>query len=934
MPERGRGLDGGFLPGDGVQEFVAAFKRAVVPEDPRAKGRDVLPPVVLLVEGDDAAERAGRVVRGLEWCLRGRGAKLVPYARVGAGDMRTAAGAGRPLALAVGAGLTNDVPRRTGRLRLPDFWLMRDVVELGLGGPAAPLTGEALRDHCYGKRRLRGRVLRTLWALGGPGGDGRPGGEGGAGGDGGGGQVQASGRVTLALQMVVRPLTQLLPRWWWGRRRTRRLLWSKKRGWYADWRDIGHGRRSVEFFDDVAQWLESVGPLEPEAAAVEFELLLLRALLVDLKAAARPGRLSPWRRRRRTRFAVLLELPDGRAAGAGKRFLAEYGPAVEETGCAAVVVVAVGPVGSVGSGGSADSAPAGERCSGPADAASRLDHAAGMPDSTPEPLLAPLPGSVPSTPSGGRRVSPVAPRTFRIGPATELLMEGVVCVALLAGLLLPMGLGGGGGSAACLGGATGGSAPAARPPRAPSPKEQYDKLMRMIDSENARVARRRHGTFRTVIHVGASVAGNREEERFDGAIPELRGIVLAQRELNNEALSDHQKVWLRVEHRDAGERFKDAVDVAEGIVRQAERNPNTIGVVGFAESRTVTQEAVRVLGDAGIPMVGTTATADQMQVSRYYRPMAPSNSRETRIEGEFAHRARIMEDASGGCAPAEAAVVIQDPLDVYSKGLGDGFAETFGRDRWHKLWYSPDAPDGSGGGSGNGPDTDRVSRKETIRDVAEAVCERITQRPRTVVFWAARAREFTAFLNDFGDNTSCEGRKLTVLGGNELTNAALSGEYQDRLWPRSWLRLYHSAHVLPAGHPRSSDTAKEFTDIYARQFGKNDLWRDDGHAALAFDAMQLIAAAANKAYAGTDGRDVSRSNVQSSLYNGIRKEGASGYLDFGQGGRTVSRDKPLVIVHHTGRGSEPVLYCGAFAQNTGRITKWGPGGEFACPRDS
>ncbi|WP_030836758.1 hypothetical protein [Streptomyces hygroscopicus] len=217
----------GFTAGDGAEEFIEAFKGAVLPRDRKATSRDLLPPVLLLAEGERAAVRAHQVMRGLLEVLRPDGAKRVPYAALGPDEIREAAGR-RPLTLALGEELCVDVPRRTGGLRLPDFHLMRDIVEQALDPRAPEPDGTALRDHCYVRRIARGPLLGALWTLGGEGGDG--------------GGTTGPGWVAELRRLLVRPVFQSLPRWWWGRRRTRRLLRSTRRGWYADWRGISHGR--------------------------------------------------------------------------------------------------------------------------------------------------------------------------------------------------------------------------------------------------------------------------------------------------------------------------------------------------------------------------------------------------------------------------------------------------------------------------------------------------------------------------------------------------------------------------------------------------------------------------------------------------------------------------------------------------------------------
>jgi ABC-type branched-subunit amino acid transport system substrate-binding protein len=136
--------------------------------------------------------------------------------------------------------------------------------------------------------------------------------------------------------------------------------------------------------------------------------------------------------------------------------------------------------------------------------------------------------------------------------------------------------------------------------------------------------------------------------------------------------------------------------------------------------------------------------------------------------------------------------------------------------------------------------------------------------------------------------------------------------------------------VLLVGESPSHIT-RDFDDAYAARFGRNDLWRNDGHAARAYDAMQVLAEAANGAVEATGGQEVSRSNVHNELHAGVEKEGASGHIDFAEG-EAVSQNKPLVILHHTAAGSQPVLACGWFSQTTDLAESWGPGDGFDCPR--
>ncbi len=891
---------------DGGREFVATFREAVVPGERRSvkrRGRAVLPPVALLTEGEQSRARARRMLCWLDSCLHAekgpRAAKLVPHALLTADDLT----GDRLVTDRLVARLVESVPARTGRLPLPNYLLMRDVAAwLRRPGGAEAAGDKALRDHCHARLRERDGLRSALWWLGG---------RDDAGGGGGG--------LGALWHVAGHPLLQVFPRWRWAHRCTRRVVWSRRRGWYARAQGLPHGRTSVEFFSNAAT-----------LRAEDLDRLLLHALFEDLGRATRPTRISPWRRRRATRYTLLLELPpDEGPDGPVRRFLDAYGEAVEETSCTATLLVAAG---------TAESAPAGVTVS-LREAAHRLasDHHHALADDAPHrPLRIPLPANDEAWPVDGRRPRAVVPRRWRTGPSTSAVAQATVIVAaLVAGGLvgvprLPVNE-----DDACLGGP-----PSADGVRSTVPEdasvslpEQYRAAVAMIEEQNARAdaAEQRDRVVRTIVYVGSAVtAGEPEDEqRSDGAVPELRGIALAQREVNDDARDDGEKVWLRVKILDAGKRYEDAVDLAEDIVAEAQTNSDIVGVVGFRQSRTVTQDAVRVLGEAGIPVVATTATADEMATTDYYHQLAPSSSREAEVVSEFVRSGDIVENGSGGCAPADVAVVVQDPADLYSSSLAGRFAgyveESGGM--YHQLGYTP--PDSEDDAAPSPADPD-VTMADDILDLAESVCERIQEEPgsNTVVYWTSRSREFQAFLNDFGDKTTCEGTRLTVVGGNELTNAAMSGQFA--LPP--WLRFYYTARSLPVGDDRNSDTTAEFHAEYAEKFGEDDVWRDDGHQGLAYDAVQVMAAAVNEANSLTDGHDISPLSVQGNLHHGIEIEGASGHLAFPEG-EAYSVDKPLAVLHLTQDGAEPVLACGWTARNTGLLEEWGPDGEFDCPTD-
>ncbi|WP_049565211.1 hypothetical protein [Streptomyces sp. SBT349] len=879
-------------------DFLVAFRRAAAPRSAkgrpnrRVKAGQVLPPLVLAVP-----HHADAVDAALRSSLRRSTGNAVAHVEVA--PLRPGGeppGSAWPLAMAIDPeDLRQGVARATGRLRLTNYTLMRNVLVWAREGSDAPL-----RDFCH---QHRGSPA-VLDALADP--EGAP-------------PPPAPGGLSSWLLWLGSPAFRRLARWAWGRRLDRRLLrGTRRQRWYA--RLVGgEGRITGErFFHHVQRRVEELlrgGDGAPPVHRVpELERMLLHALMADLNRWARPGRLSPWRYRRVTRFVFLSRLGADDDVAAWQRFLDAFASAGRETGCGVALWVVVSPVGASLKG--EESSP---------------DEAAGL-----------LRGE---RKSDGRRPLIVRADAETVPPAADQLAvqpggrpevaPGVLCaayalsLALVAGslsaLVWPDDTG-------CLGGTHPANAAQPPPTRAVDLPALYEQARELIARENDRAdeAARRGETVRTLVHVASRVTEEESQaaQRSDGAVPELRGIALAQRQLNDEAGSDDQKVWLRVEVRDAGPRYENAPQVAREIAAEAAAGSGIVGVVGFRQSRYVTLEAIRVLGEAGIPTVATTATADELATSEYYHALAPRNSREAAIAVEFVRQGNVVERGAGVCAPAGAALIVQDPTDLYSRGLGDAFATEFGErgGSWRKLWYARD-PEAAGDAEVP-PAGPRVTEVRSLQRLADTVCEQVRREPDTVVYWTARSREFQGFLNDFGPASGCEGEQLTVVGGNELTNAAFSGQFDNP----PWLRFYFSSRTLPAGHPGNSDTSVMFQRDYAREFGEDDLWRHDGHQALAYDALQVLAAGINEASAATGAQDISRSTVQLVLHRGVTREGASGHLDFGVGS-PASRDKPLVILHHTDVGAEAVLHCGAFAEHTGQVTRWGPGDAHPCPRD-
>ncbi|MBT2384974.1 hypothetical protein [Streptomyces sp. ISL-11] len=869
-------------------DFVNALEELVL-VPPGRRGPSAR--IVLVQQG--RGDEAERIAEGECLRLRVRGRALVPYARIQESRPRGDGQRTPDVFEQIEVGLRDNLPGGFGRLRLPRYRLMRAFAAASSTEDQAAVRARELRDQCYAERRKDSRILKALHAISGAG-------------------EPPANVVAWMWHWFRHPLFGVLPRRLYGLRAGRRMM--RKGGWFRSWARVPSGRG--DFFR------------HHDAVVTEREDALLCALLDDLEAAARGPRLSPWTRRRRSRF-VLVFPREGEPGSVTESVVRGFPQAVEQTGSTAVVLLAVGPAGP-------DTPQSLAMATTTIDSWTRspgrgrgrsvvigVEPLAGRPDQEAQGWLLGHPEIQP------RRVhSDLAPRA----EAFVMAVAGVTVLSLLGyqgvrRLVDPS-------SDRCLG-ATVATTEPADPGRIPgqSPKELYARARAAVDEQNkqAETAAKRAGTvIRTVVYLGIPVTvDNWKDSLYSGAIPALRGIALAQEQLNSEAANDvHHKVWLRVRVLDAGPRFSNAPKVAGELVREMAElkgEQQIMGVVGLGQSRADSLAARDILGDGGLPMIGTTATALEMQQHGMYRQVAPDNRREARIAADFARRGNIVETSARTCAPARAAIVVADPTDSYSANLSELFTSEFEGARTIRYTAEPSrepVPAASG---------DRVESASTLDEVANRVCERIQENPRTVLYWAARPTEFSAFLNAFDAGTQCDGR-LTVLGGNDITNAVVDAQRPSDSHPR--VRLYYAAHALPKSHSPNV-MGDRFRDQYREAYGADDLWGNDGHAPLAWDALRLLGSAVNSARQQAGSAPFGLGTVQQSLVQGVGgpdgKRGATGVLAFDRNGK-VPVNKRLLMLHDTAAGPEVALECGFRASQDER-TSWGPGGAFPCVRD-
>ncbi|MFE7378804.1 ABC transporter substrate-binding protein [Streptomyces zhihengii] len=904
----------------GVEKFVDAFDTLVV--QPR-RTRSRVPVVLLSEPGDGQAGR--RIVAGLRSRLRGREGRLAPHAYL---DGASADPAAPPLDLyeQIAYQLDATMPRGTGRLRLPSYRLLRAVVTApAVEGLMERRPGE-LRDHCYAAHREVSGLARGLWWLG--------------------GRDQASGGTLLELlwNFVAGPLFQRLPRALYGRRAGRRMLGRSRAGgrrWYAEWVRQQQGTPPSDFFRSAVDLVGGGPDGDPE----QLDRILVHALLADLEAAARKRLFGPWRRRRVSRFVILVE-EAGPAESSLQRFLRELRAAMEDLRCTSVVAVAAG-VRTLASRIPDIEVP------GLAAAGADLANIAqrGTPPGRPSGMVVPVAEEAADDQAATYwlgRWPTLAPPATRWGPGTEVgvaAVGGLLALAVVGGLVTgvpfdPTGpdpcLGSTflGTDGQCVGVAEG----AASFSTGDSERAVRDVLQR-IERQNKQVESELAGRdgddprpgARTVVYFGPLSGGKDAEDPVrGGTLAELRGLALAQAYVNTQALRSGERVPLRVLAANAGDRFRDAPAVAHRIVELAARDRSIVGVVGFGQSRRRTYDAIRIFDAAGLPMVGTSGTADELlrQGGHYYQT-APTDTRAGRVMAAFAAHAPMTD---GG--PAVRVRLVADPSDAYSASLASAFRAAYGASRTESLLYTPtDSPEPSplpGAPSG--------TQVAAVEDLAREVCRAVAEEPRTAVVWAGRGSHFQLFLEELSrDARDCP--RLAVLGGDDVTNALTE---ERRPWEVfGGLSLYYVSHGRAPALSDVSGEAAAFLAAYDRTYAgdhgsRTGAMRQDAHVALAWDAMRYLAEGVDQAWRGTGGHDerLDRSLLQAVLYQGLGGggfDGATGRIEAhgAAGGGRVSERKLIAVERGGAGGARTVLLCGTVARGDVRRT-WGDA-EHPCP---
>ncbi|MEU5220099.1 hypothetical protein AB0G79_28440 [Streptomyces sp. NPDC020807] len=315
-------------------------------------------------------------------------------------------------------------------------------------------------------------------------------------------------------------------------------------------------------------------------------------------------------------------------------------------------------------------------------------------------------------------------------------------------------------------------------------------------------------------------------------------------------------------------------------------------VTGVATSSTEMRKSVTALTGAGIAVVGTTITADDIangpgSANRYpgLARVSPTNTDEAKALAHF------------GRVDAAKAILVQDTRsgDHYTDTLKSAFSTTLkGAPYEPQLFTSP------------ADQTEEGTTANTFRQITHLICDTRAE----TVFFAGRHTQLRQFINALGAR-GCLDRSFTILTGDE-------GSYlgADEKLDRSALKAKLTVRYASLAHPDawkpgkgrqvpatggSVVAYKTFETDIARA-SKKPVALADGQAIVAYDAMATAVHAIRQA-TPQDAQYPELADVVTQwpqVKGSLRVQGASGWICLDNYGNPYNKAVPIVELAQDG----------------------------------
>jgi ABC-type branched-subunit amino acid transport system substrate-binding protein len=388
----------------------------------------------------------------------------------------------------------------------------------------------------------------------------------------------------------------------------------------------------------------------------------------------------------------------------------------------------------------------------------------------------------------------------------------------------------------------------------------------------------------------------------------LGGFAVAQaRQLTDSTASEP---IVRILIGNAGKGMQEGVRVAGQLRELAEQNRSIVGVVGLDMSSDATQATIAALTNAGLPMVASTLSADRLaDLNPMYFQVAPQNRREAEVVGAFVDQLAAR--------PRSVRVYYSDDeSDNYSTNLRDDALKSF-QVRNLRVEARAFIPNTTGGAR---------SAHERYGDQlignAAAAGRDICSFDGYVFFAGRGVPDFSDFV---GGAAQC-GSKAVLIGDDDVSRHVADGvaRQQNRALPYYYVSFATAPVTQPEGLARDFyTTLEQLFPLELTAQGRSL----DGHAALAFDAAQVMitataylreTAATIPVTPGSVWRMITAIHTSQPDARQVNKniDGVTGTIDYGGDiSRHVPENKPVAILRvNVGEVDTKVLaFCGQAA---------------------
>jgi ABC-type branched-subunit amino acid transport system substrate-binding protein len=373
---------------------------------------------------------------------------------------------------------------------------------------------------------------------------------------------------------------------------------------------------------------------------------------------------------------------------------------------------------------------------------------------------------------------------------------------------------------------------------------------------------------------------------------ELQGAYLAQWRANHsDGLGDIPLIRLLVINvgEQAGQQGKVIAEVLKRVADPAER---LIAVAGLSESLDATKQAIRSLSNAGIPMIASRLTADDLSTI----PGQP-------VRGLFriASTTSTQTAAAAEMLKSMATLLVQDenPSDFYTHSLAEQFRTVFTTPPAGKLLESERY------------DSSLPSVENTFGLMMANIC---IKQP-AAIYYAGRGANLPAFLAALAGRP-CQQLKINLFTASNAVNLTanlrqqLAAGNQDGIAAN--LRANIVLHYTGLAHPGTWSDQQRFLPIatrifqhdcancFTRVFPQEQL--DDGSAIISYDALLVTIRAIRSGVsqlsnASFDPTTLTPGAVLQQMFRinqAAPVNGASGPIAFDERGKPINKPIPIL----------------------------------------